>query len=520
MRIAAYCRVSTDDQADRGTIENQVEFAESYCKINNFNLIEVYKDDGFSGTLPMDERPAATQLLEDATRDKFDMVIVFKLDRLSRSTKITLNTIDYLDKHNIKLRSMTEPFETDTPAGRFMLTMLAGVADLERATIMERMQYGADRAAKKGQWLGGIVPYGYKVMPDKHLEVNEDKMPCGFSEADVVRLIYDRIANHGDSTVAVANLLNDMGIPTHYIKDDRLVMKGKRKVYTEGVWRPSRIGNLVRNTIYMGIHSYGKRTVKKRQLIEREMPAIVLAETYKKAIQNMRDNQIGSLRNTKDDSYLLRGIIKCAHCGRAYCGTKYRSKKINGVPSLCRYYVCLGKSGVYVWGAEERCKSKAVNADFAESIVWDKCVELIKNPNDLAFAKELKSENHKAEIDLLEARLISFEKEKEKIMRLYRKNYIATKDVENQFTEIDSEKVRVFEEIGELQKQQSQKSERDEKRKALTRRLNEYRHTINNPSHKDKKAVIALLVKRVTVYHTYQGEELTNTDFKISFYFD
>jgi len=90
------------------------------------------------------------------------------------------NAIYDLEKYGVKLKSMTEPFDTGDASGRFLLTILAGVADLERSNILERMWLGANRSAREGIWLGGIVPYGYFKNDEKYLEINDHIMPsCG-----------------------------------------------------------------------------------------------------------------------------------------------------------------------------------------------------------------------------------------------------------------------------------------------------------------------------------------------------
>ena len=264
-RVAVYARVSSEDQAERGTIENQIEFAAKYCDLHQLEVVEWYKDDGITGTIPLEQRPEGKRLLEDAKKKKFDLLLIYRLDRLGRSARIILNAVYELEQHGVKIRSMTEPFDTGDPNGRFLLTVLAGVADLERETILERMWHGANRAARAGKWLGGIVPYGYRVNEEGYLEINEDPLPgMDMSEADVVQLIYRLIADQGYSTIKVADYLNALGVPPSYTKDGRQIKRGKRKVNTAGIWRPGRIRNMVVNTTYKGIHYYGKRTNKRR----------------------------------------------------------------------------------------------------------------------------------------------------------------------------------------------------------------------------------------------------------------
>lgn len=234
MRVAVYARVSSEDQAERGTIENQVEFATKYCDLHELDIVGWYKDDGVTGTLPLEQREAGRQLLQDAKEQLFETVLIYKLDRLGRSARIILNAVHDLETLGVKVRSMTEPFDTGDASGRFLLTILAGVADLERENILARMSAGADRAAREGKWLGGIVPYGYYVNNEGYLEVSEEPLP-GFemSEADVIRLIYRLTVDQHMSTVQIADYLNALGIPPSYVKDE--IKSGKRKRQLEQV---------------------------------------------------------------------------------------------------------------------------------------------------------------------------------------------------------------------------------------------------------------------------------------------
>src|SRR5690606_37009770 len=109
------------------------------------------------------------------------------------------------------------------------------------------------------------------------------------------------------STIRVADYLNSIGVPPAYKKDGRKVKKGKRKVNTAGVWTPSRIRNMIVNTTYKGIHLYGKRTNKQREIITREVPAIVSSDQWEKAQKVLKDNHLEAMRNAKR-KYLLRGL--------------------------------------------------------------------------------------------------------------------------------------------------------------------------------------------------------------------
>lgn len=152
--VAIYPRVSSDDQQERETIQSQIEFAIKYCELHGLNIVDWYKDDGVSGTIPLDERPEGKRLLEDAKAGKFKSVLIYNMKRLGRKARVTLDAIYQLEEYGVTIKSMTEPFDTSTPMGRFVITVLAGQAEFDRDTLLETFWHGANRVARQGQWLG------------------------------------------------------------------------------------------------------------------------------------------------------------------------------------------------------------------------------------------------------------------------------------------------------------------------------------------------------------------------------
>jgi site-specific DNA recombinase len=181
-RVAVYSRVSSDEQAQAGTIENQLDFARRYCDLHGLLVHDYYTDEGVSGALAVDERPHGRRLLAAARAGRFSAVLVYRVDRFARSTLHLPHAHDALRQAGVTLRSMTEPFDTATPLGEFIMTLLGSLGALERATIIERPNLGRLRAAREGRWLGGKPPYGYRVV-DKRLVVEP-------AEAAIVQRIF------------------------------------------------------------------------------------------------------------------------------------------------------------------------------------------------------------------------------------------------------------------------------------------------------------------------------------------
>ena len=189
------------------------------------------------------------------------------------------------------------------------------------------------------------MPYGYRKTGEKataRLVVAEEPIPgLDLSEADVVRMIYKMAAVERTSCYQIAARLNELRVPCAYRRDDRMVLRGKRKQRTSGLWRPGRVRNLIVSTTYKGVHEYGKRSrTKGRVTIPRPVPAIVDEKTWTKARENLTAHFLFGARNTRNH-YLLRGLMKCACCNLTYIGVA------NIRPSGKRefYYRCNGNQG-------------------------------------------------------------------------------------------------------------------------------------------------------------------------------
>ncbi len=287
MPVAIYARVSTEEQRERQSIETQLEQARRFCDYQKLPVYRIFADNGISGTVPLDLRPEGSQILREAQLGKFDQLLIYKLDRLGRETRLILNAVAELEKLGVRVRSITEEFDASSPTGKLMLTMLSGFASHEREVIRERSVAGTNRVAGSGAWMGGIVPYGYRKFGEKRearLVISDEIVADGMPESDVIRLIYRLAAVERRSCFYIADRLNALRVPCAYQRDDRLLLRGKRKQRTSGIWRPSRVRNIITNPTYKGTHEFGKRTSNKgRPIITRSVPSIVDQNTWEKA---------------------------------------------------------------------------------------------------------------------------------------------------------------------------------------------------------------------------------------------
>lgn len=437
--IAAYCRVSTEGQSDRDTIDAQITLARAWITAQGHEP-ELYLDDGVSGMLEFHDRPEGARLLADAVAGKFARVVVYKFDRLARGddARWVLNAVDRIQQAGAEVISLTESIDTSTPSGKFFLTVLAGLASLDRQTFLERSRLGLERVARLGKYVGGVVPYGYRKDEESYLQPAEDPIPGHtMSEAEVIRLIYRLSADEGWACLRIAEYLASLGVPPRYVIEGRKITRGKRKVATAGVWTAARIRNTITLPVYRGEIAYGRRAKREgREVITAPCIPLVDDETWYRAQATLKQNLIDCTRKAVRE-YLLRGLLICGRCGRRYTGTAMTSRRGEKAP----YYVCGSKA--VVSAGQQPCTSKNVPATVEEDI-WQMVVQILTSPGarrkwlaqavpapagDAQRAKEGKA---------LSAALHANSGERERLIRAYRRGAITDEEFDAQVAEVDA----------------------------------------------------------------------------------
>lgn len=283
--VACYCRVSTENQIENYSIDEQRERLEAFCKAKGWSKPVMFIDPGFSGgTL---ERPALRSLLGEVERGRFGTVVVYKLDRLSRSQKDTLYLIeDVFNRHGVSFVSVCENFDTGTPFGKAMIGILSVFAQLEKDQITERFTMGRIGRAKSGLFHGGgNAPTGYDYV-DGHLVVNE-------FGAMQVREVYERFRN-GESVHSIQRNMHEKygGWTNHTL------------VY-----------NVLRNSLYIGMVKFNGTEY------EGEHTPIIGEELFYEVQGLLSSRNVQNAQKTPFRAgFLLSGLVYCGNCGARYHG--------------------------------------------------------------------------------------------------------------------------------------------------------------------------------------------------------
>jgi site-specific DNA recombinase len=462
--VAVYLRVSGEDQRRKGTIENQRTALDRYVTAHGIAPYAWYEDEAVSGKwVPFGKRPQAQRLLADIASGHVATILVWKLDRFGRNAREILVAVHELNTTGAHLVSMKENVDTRTSAGRFFLTVLAGVAELEYDSIMERSEAGTQRRLARvdgAGWMGGRIPYGYRVEgKEDHARLVLDDTPLGIPDfpqmtaADVVRLIYQLTVEEQQSGSQIADKLNALGVPTAFERRglDRYRNRDVDKPALH-VWKADSITSILRNPTYKGARPFGQRTRHNngRAVVSYPVPAIVSVETWDAAQHVLVSHRLWTVRNEeKTRDFLLAGMLTCATCGHTFIGDK-------------RHYACIGRRhATRIYGsalaATRRCDALTLPKAQIEQDIWAAAEWYIQHPDEThaQVAAELSgqadtSATLRAQLATKQQEQDGKQAERDRIYTLHRKGIMTETDLTRQLTLISAEQAKLTDEIAAL----------------------------------------------------------------------
>ncbi len=436
MKTGIYVRVSTLEQAEEGySIGEQTERLTKYCEAMGWLEYKVYTDAGYSGGSI--DRPDLQNLISDIEAGLLDRVVVYKLDRLSRSQYDTLYLIDKVFVANdVDFVSMTENFSTTSALGRAMLGFLAVFAELEKAKINERMTMGKQARAKEGKWNGGRnIPIGYDY--DKH----SDKFIVNDYEAmQYIELI-------------------DLFLKGKAFREIEGIFAERGYAHKHGTWIPKTMRSVLRSRMYLGYLKY------KGEWYKAEHPALIDEETYSRVVK-LLDQRADQYKQTGGKSGVittyLGGLLYCKKCGAKYGKDSNGRRDKNGNKKY--KYCCYSRSKkMKSLVKDPNCKNKNWNISELDDIVLGEIKKLALNPEYIREVQDQRIEKSDAaeQIEILKKEIKKIDAQISRFMDLYGVGQFTIEQVMNKVDPLNLQRYALNNEIEFLSRTPGQLSEKE-----------------------------------------------------------
>ena len=447
MRAAIYARVSTEEQSDNGySIEEQQVLGIEHCKRKEFEIVGVYADKGVSAKNM--NRLEIQRLISDIKLGKIDVVVAWKISRISRNLKELLEFIDIIDKYNVSIIFISEAIDLTQPSGVLMLQMMGSVAEFERQCISENVYMGMRARAKDGYTNGGNGLLGYNLKKEYEGKSSFGKkkslstLVINEEEAAVVRKIYE-LYTSGKGYKAIANELNTTGYRT------------KRG----NLFNVAGIKGILTNPTYMGKVRFGhyRNWDKKRRrglnpdeiIVEGRHEAIISEEQFD-LVQKIMEIRGGQRAKKHSDMNILSGILRCPECG--YGMVLSRAPLGNGKKRA--YYSC----GAWKSKGIAACHANSIRLDDANEEVLDRVSQLVSNEkiSRKIISKMNRDSKNKfkplmCEIENVDSRLMKLSNSKRKIFEMLEEDVLSTQEFLERKEELNREEEKLQERKKELE---------------------------------------------------------------------
>ena len=455
MRAAIYVRVSTLEQATEGySVSVQKEKLATYANAQSYEVEGIYSDEGFSGKNL--NRPEMCRLLEAVECGQVDVVLIYKLDRLSRRVRDVLELVELFGKYNVALYSLSENLDLSSPFGRAALKMSATFSELERETIVERMEMGKHARAKSGKYsCPGRAPFGYT------LNRETDRLDIVPEEAEIVREMFDKYIAGMSFRKLYA-----------YCKEK---YPHVRYFSCSTCCKP-----VIERPLYAGYFMHKGEMIKAVNY-----DPIISYETYLLAKDAIKRNT--TVREHDNTPYLLTGLLTCGKCGRAFCGKKRTHKRGGEIKYEYVSYGCTGRIKREPSDPLPPCDNEIYPADELEKLI-EQAVCNLETEDSSHVQKE-----STAAVDRLLGENDNLSKQKEKLLDLYLGEQIDKAAYTARYDELNK---RINANLAAIEKLNESYPRRGINTEYLRERLKAY----PTASKKEKRKLLFCLIKQITVF--------------------
>lgn len=468
-RVALYVRVSTQEQVKEGySIGEQTERLQMYAEAHGWHVYKIYTDAGHSGATK--NRPALQDLITDIKHGKVDKVLVYKLDRLSRSQKDTLALIeDVMLANHCDFVSMSENFDTGTPFGMAIIGILAVFAQLEREQIKERLMLGKEARVKEGKWCGVAPPFGYTYDGEK-LIINE-------YEAMIVRYIFDAFIH---------------GMPLRKLSDQ---LDEKGYAFRNGRSDYSMIKYILANKVYCGYMRHNDEWINGLH------DPIIDDDTFAAAQKILDYNRKRYFENTFKPNNLavgtnLGGLIYCARCGAKF-GKRHTGSKKYG---LHYQYCCYSRSKTLkVMIKDPNCMNKAYNVEDLDDIIFSEIKKLAIDPEYIKTLHQPNNDDDKA-IDAIQKQIKQISTQLSRYMDLYSLGTYSIDDLDAKTAPLQDQRTKLSAELERLTNGRKKLPEADAIHLATS-----FEDVLDHGDLTDRRKIIEALIDKIII----DGDDIT-----------
>ncbi len=471
IRCGLYARVSTRQQmeCEYNSLHSQRDKLEAYCKSQDGYAIQGYYEDGGQSGDSL-ERPGLQRLLLDIRTGRLDCVLVYKIDRLTRSVKDFHTLMDLFEEHQVDFVSVTQSIDTRHPTGRLLRNILLDFAQFEREMIADRTRDKMRQRAQKGLWNGGTPPFGY-MRELKKLKPHQQ-------EADAVRFIFDCFSQDPSITRLRSEL-------------------HRRAIFSRSGknWLKTSLSNILHNPVYIGkVQSHG-------EVFEGEHAAII-DEIMFNRVQSLRPERTHAATRI-DRVFPLKRLLKCGDCGSFLTPHYTQKRRKNGSVYRIPYYRCTRT----MQHGNSVCSVRSLNADKIEKAIVADLADLSRNePYLKRCIDELNTDIEKSlepllqEQQSLKNRLLEIEREIDRYVLALGRGSVSIVRLEREIVSRQADKILLEQQL-EYVEQRIRDSQVTEYDADLVRKnLLDFGTAFQGLNPKEKSEALQCLLKKVTVF--------------------
>ncbi len=420
MKVAAYIRVSTHMQVEEGySLSAQKERLKAFAYSQGWEIVQFFVDEGISAK-DMD-RPELQRMLKGVREEMFDIVLVYKLDRLTRSVIDLDKLLTEFSKHNVMFKSSTEVYDTTTATGRLFIRLVASMAQWERENLGERIRMGMEQKAQEGKWVINRIPFGYSRVEGDFLEIVEQ-------EAIIVRKIFELYLSGKYGVGKIAKMLNDR----------------KYKTKSGANWGFNSVHYILTNPLYTGTMRYNYRMNKEQYFeIDGAVPEIIKEADFN-LVQETLKRRSTSHPKKATSPYIFTSVLKCSRCGGNMDGHQSQSKRKDKTYISYSYYCKNKRFGT--------CDQSNIAQNYLESQFIKLIEDWIVNKDvaaEIATSADMSTDNSK-QIEAIHKELAELEKRRAKWQYAWVNEMLSDEDLSKRTQEENEKEKMLLEELGTL----------------------------------------------------------------------